>query len=73
MWNTMIIFLLFILVLSIFEIKTMLKNNNKKDIIVYCLLAIIAITLGLYYISNPYRNSLSKNILELFGINFYER
>ena len=68
----MILFVIFILVLSVFEIYLMRKNKNKsnKDIAIYILLASIATGLGMFYISNPYRDSIVYNIFKLLGINY---
>lgn len=62
----MIKFGLFLLALSVFEIYQMKKNKNIKEIAIYIGLAMIAGIVGLYYISDPYGNSLIK----ILGITF---
>lgn len=66
----MIIFTMFILVLSTYEIRQIKKNKNKIDIGVYIGLAIIAISLGLGYISNLFDKSITYQFLNLFGIRY---
>lgn len=62
----MILFIIFIFILSIFEIKKMLKNGLKKELTVFIFLTLLTLTLGYYYISNPYRRSISNIILTFF-------
>ena len=66
----MILFIIFIFILSIFEIKKMLKNGLKKELTVFIFLTLLTLTLGYYYISNPYRRSISNIILTFFGIEY---
>lgn len=66
----MILFTIFIFILSIFAIKKMLKNGLKKELTVFIFLTLLTLTLGYYYISNPYRRSISNIILTFFGIEY---
>jgi uncharacterized membrane protein YedE/YeeE len=62
-----LIFISFVLILSILEIY-LFKNKKCRDIIVFVALCAIAICFGLIYISNPYGLSISNFILNVFGI-----
>lgn len=66
----MIFFTILILILSVFEIKSMLKKGLKNELKVFILLTLVTLTLGYYYISNPYRKSFANIILTFFGINY---
>lgn len=66
----MILFTISILILSIFEIKAMIKKGLKNELKVFILLTLLTLILGYYYISNPYRKSFSNIILTFFGINY---
>ncbi|MGE5614036.1 MAG: hypothetical protein ACM3XR_06475 [Bacillota bacterium] len=65
----MIVFLLFMLAVGIIEIYHMLKNNRKKDIMVYLMLLCAATAAGLYYLAHPDGDaSISRMVLEMAGI-----
>lgn len=68
----MIFFFIFILILSIYEIKAILKNNDNKkaSIIIYSIITIITLVLGIYYYKNQYGNSFSYYILKLLNISY---
>ncbi|WHH57958.1 hypothetical protein [Petroclostridium sp. X23] len=56
-----------IILLSILDIKDMKSKNQKKDIFVYILFMLMVAVLGLFYLSNPERDSFSEILLSLFG------
>lgn len=66
----MAVFSIVVVVLSAFEIWFMVKKKQKKEIIVYVFLAIFTLALGIYYFSNPYRESLVQRILNILGKEF---
>ncbi|BDR67557.1 hypothetical protein [Clostridium tetani] len=66
----MILFTIFILILSIFEIKVMLKKDLKNELKVFILLTLTTLSLGYLYISNPYRRGFADIILTFFGIKY---
>lgn len=66
----MIMFSLFLLVLSVVEIYQMKKNKNIREIALYIGLAITAGFVGLYYISDPYGKSIIYFILEILGTTY---
>jgi hypothetical protein len=45
----------------------MKSKNQKKDIFVYILFMLMVAVLGLFYLSNPERDSFSEILLSLFG------
>jgi hypothetical protein len=68
----MIFFFIFILILSIYEIKQILKNgdNKKASIIVYLLITSCTIFAGIYYYTNQYGNSIIYYILKLLNVKY---
>ncbi|HPD01134.1 MAG TPA: hypothetical protein PLA01_07280 [Acetivibrio sp.] len=66
----MIKLVIFVVILSFIEIKSMVKKQQKKEIFVYLGLAVISLALGLLYLSNPYRTSLAQHMLRLIGQEF---
>ncbi|AVP54311.1 hypothetical protein K144313037_15890 [Clostridium tetani] len=66
----MILFTIFIFILSIFEIKVMFKKNLKNELKVFILLTLTTLSLGYLYISNPYRRGFADIIITFFGIKY---
>ena len=67
----MIIFLVLVILLSIFEIKQIIKDDGYKGIALYLVLATVAVFLGIVYISNPFGyTSISQYIYGLIGTNY---
>ena len=60
----MIPFAFLIVLLTLLEIKQL--KNNKRDAFVYSILAVAAVALGFYYLSNPMEADLVSHILRLF-------
>ncbi|KNY28840.1 hypothetical protein [Pseudobacteroides cellulosolvens] len=63
----MIYLIIVILIISIFDIKDMKKNNQKKDMIVYISFMLLIGVFGILYLSNPDQDSLSEIFLSLVG------
>lgn len=59
----MIFLAILIILIGIFEIKSMIKRKQKKEIAVFCFIAVLTIVLGYFYFKNPYQDSLGKYIL----------
>ncbi|HPT91905.1 MAG TPA: hypothetical protein PK033_08675 [Acetivibrio sp.] len=66
----MIYLVIFVVLLSFFEIKRMTEKRQKREMIVYLGLAFIGLGLGFLYLSNPNRTSLAQHILKLLGQEF---
>lgn len=62
----MILFIIFVVILSIVEIVMMKKKKLKKEIILYCILAIITLVYGIFYFKNPYSYSFAEMVINLF-------
>ncbi|HHV95766.1 MAG TPA: hypothetical protein GXX37_04715 [Clostridiaceae bacterium] len=63
----MIYLILVIAILGIKDIKYLLSKNIKRDLYVYIALMLLDIALGIFYYSNPERDSFSKIVLSLIG------
>ncbi len=64
----MVILLLIFLFISFFEIFCMFKKKEQKEAVVYIVLAGLTTALALFLIFFPKAKSLSKTLLDLFGI-----
>ena len=62
----MILFILFIVLLSIFEIMRLKKEKLKKEIIIYSVLACFTLALGIVYNLTTDRINLAGYLLKLF-------
>ena len=62
------IYSIVLLAFCILDIRAMVKAKQKKELFSYLSLTLIALTIGLLYLSNPYRNSISYYVLKLLGI-----
>lgn len=63
----MIYLISIIAIFSILDIKGMRLKKQKKDIIVYIAFMLMVGILGVFYITNPERNSFSGLLLSLIG------
>lgn len=61
----MIMLVIFIAVISVFEIRAVIKSKHKKEISVLIFLAIATIALGWLYTSD--KTSIAGDILNLIG------
>ena len=69
----MIYFIIFILILSIYEIHYILKNandNKKALIIIYIFMAILVLLAGIYYFLYQYGNSIAYYIFKFLKIDY---
>lgn len=66
----MLLLAVIIILLSTFEIIQLRKNKQRKEMVIFVCFAAVAFAFGIFYISNPYRNSLAYYVLAFFG--FYE-
>ncbi|MCG8483562.1 MAG: hypothetical protein MJA31_09665 [Clostridia bacterium] len=64
----MIAFIIFIVLLSIIEVYTMKKNQLKRELILYSVIALITLVYGIIYFSNPYQYSFSKVIIDILKL-----
>ena len=65
----MIIFLISIIILcSAWDTWKLLERKQIKQMIVSISLYILALTFGLFYLSNPYRTSLALILLQAFHL-----
>lgn len=67
----MVVFFIFLIVLTIYQISTILerrKEDVKKSIIIYFIFLILTIIVWLYYKDNFYGDSLSTKIFRLLNI-----
>jgi len=62
------VYLIFVIViLSIKDIKDLISQNNKKDLYVYIIFMLLVGAFGIFYYSNPERDSFSKILFSLIG------
>jgi multisubunit Na+/H+ antiporter MnhB subunit len=63
----MVYLVLVIIAVSIRDIWDLASRKKKKDMIVYIAIMLLVTALGIFYFSNPERDSLSKIILSFVG------
>lgn len=51
------------------DLRSMLRSELRKELIPYCILMLAAGAAGLFYLSDPYRQSIAYWIFNLFNIN----
>lgn len=66
----MISLIVIVLGVGIFEVWNMLKKNLKKEAVVWICMAVVTVAFGIYYLSNPFGDSLCYMLLNLFGIEY---
>lgn len=66
----MIILILLVVGLGIYEVTQLLKKKYKKEAIIWICMGLITIVFGIYYMSNPFENSLSNILLSIFGLDY---
>lgn len=59
--------LILIIILSIYEIRPLIKKKQIKVIILFSIIAFLTLGLGYIYFSNPNEVSLSRYILSTCG------
>lgn len=63
----MIYLVLVIVIVSISDIKYLISKNKKRDLFVYVAIMLLVGALGIFYFSNPERDSFAKIVLSLIG------
>ncbi|OQB14323.1 MAG: hypothetical protein BWY15_01178 [Firmicutes bacterium ADurb.Bin193] len=53
--------------LGFLEIIPLDKKEYKREIVLFIFLAAIALSLGLFYLKDPFRTSIAGHILKLIG------
>lgn len=64
----LVVFLLILIAFGFFDIRAMVKGKLKKEVLPYLMFSVLAAGLGIIYFSNPFRDSISKAILDIFHI-----
>lgn len=59
-----------VLGISAYEITGMARRRQKKEIVLFIVIALLSLALGYFYISNPYMESLADYILKFYGQDF---
>lgn len=61
------LFLFFVILLlaGIMDLRSMMKADLKKELVPYCVLMLAAGAMGLFYLSNPYRQSIAYWIFQI--------
>lgn len=67
----LVIFILILVIMSIVDTRSMLKSKLKKEIVPYLILIIFSVGLGVFYLTDPSRDSLSYSIIKLFNLKGY--
>jgi hypothetical protein len=63
----MVYLILVIVIVSIRDIKNLISKNKKRDLYVYITIMLLVGAFGVFYYSNPERDSFSKIVLSLIG------
>lgn len=65
------LFLFFAILLFVgaVDLRSMLRSELRKELIPYCILMLAAGAAGLFYLSDPYRQSIAYWIFNLLNIN----
>lgn len=63
-------FIIFIFLLSFWEIYSLSKNKLKKEMVVYIIIGFITLSFGILYFLNPYEYSFAKTILDYIDPNY---
>ena len=65
------VFILALIIMSIAEIRSMLRAKLKKEIVPYLILIVLSAALGWAYLTDPSRDSFSYTIIKLFNLKGY--
>jgi len=65
------VFILTLIIMSIVEVRSMLKAKLKKEIVPYLILIVLSAALGALYLTDPSRDSLSYSIIKLLNLEGY--
>ena len=61
----------YILVLTagiLIDVKDLKETNNKRDLVFYILLVMLALGLGIWYYSNPTRIGISEYVIDVLNM-----
>ena len=61
----------YVLVLAagiLIDVKDLKESNNKRDLIFYILLTILALGLGIYYYLDPTRQGISEYVIKMLNM-----
>ena len=61
----------YILVLTagiLIDVKDLKETNNKRDLVFYILLVMLALGLGVWYYSNPTRIGISEYVIDVLNM-----
>lgn len=56
-----------VILVSVYEVWVMVKKKQMKEIIAFLIITVLCLSLGFFYLSNPYRESLAMKMLKLIG------
>lgn len=59
------LFFVVLFMVGVADIRSILKSDLKKELIPYSILMLAAGVVGLFYLSNPYRQSIAYWLLKL--------
>jgi hypothetical protein len=57
-----------LILICVFDIRSMIKNSLKKEIIPYLLLVILAAAVGMIILPHPYQKGITSYLLDLFKV-----
>lgn len=63
----MVYLIIAIVIVSIKDIKDLISQNKKKELYVYIIMMSLVAVFGIFYYSNPERDSFAKIFLSLIG------
>ena len=63
----MVYLILVIIILSIIDIKDLKSKKQKKDLYVYVAIMLLVTALGIFFYTDPDRDSFAKILLSLIG------
>ncbi len=66
----MIAYFILITAICVYEIVTMAKKGQKKEIGLFSFFAVVAYALAWLYSSKPYEISIADSILNLLGVKY---
>jgi uncharacterized membrane protein HdeD (DUF308 family) len=56
--------------ITFYEVYNMLKEHLAKEAIFFIVMAVLTLIFGIYYLSNPFPDSLCYLLLKLFGLTY---
>ncbi|MGI6563796.1 MAG: hypothetical protein ACOX3Q_14805 [Clostridia bacterium] len=65
----MVLVLVLLIGLSIYDIRLLKKENDKKQMIMYCIFALATLAFGIWYITGTIEHSFCYELFHLLGIS----